>query len=211
MALEKLIIIIEDQSKGNPSKIIPALFNPSQVTISKTGWSENLVASKDPASLSIELFFDTTLLGEYVPKDVQIYTKQIYNLTQTGKYKRPPLCQLIWGYNILLPLGILKSLTKTLTHFLEDGTPVAAKLSCNFQEWQDPEQQKKIENPIDDPIRIFKQGETLSSIAAQEYNDPTLWRLIAKENRIDNPRLLKPGQPLTIPPMRTNSITQGRY
>jgi len=209
MALAKLIIIIEDQSKGIPTKEIQALFNPTQVTISKTGASEG---SKDePMTLSIELFFDTTLLGKNSPENVQIYTKQIYSLTQIGKYGRAPLCQLSWGGNILLPLGFLTSLTKTLTHFLEDGTPVAAKLSCNFQEWQDPEQQEKIKNLIDDPIRIFKRGETLSSIAAQEYNDPKLWRLIAKENRIDNPRLLKPGQPLTVPPMRTNSITQGRY
>ncbi|MFB2971834.1 LysM peptidoglycan-binding domain-containing protein [Aerosakkonema sp. BLCC-F183] len=211
MALEKLKILIEDQTQGIPNKEIRVLFNPNQVAISKTGWREDpgqgLVADREPATLSIELFFDTTILGKYPPENVQNYTKQIYSLTLIGKNERPPLCQLIWGKNILLPLGILKSLTKTLTHFLEDGTPVAAKLSCNFQEWQDPTQKKKIENPIDDPIRIVKQGETLSSIAAEEYNDPTLWRLIAKKNQIDNPRLLKPGQRLTIPPRRANSIT----
>jgi hypothetical protein len=214
MALEKLKILIEDQTQGKPNKEIQALFNPNQVTISKTGWHEDsdkgLVASRAPATLTIELFFDTTTLGKYPPENVQNYTKHIYSLTLIGKNARPPLCQIIWGKNVLLPLGILKSLTKTLTHFLEDGTPVAAKLSCNFQEWQDPTQQKKIENPIDDPIRIVKQGETLSSIAAQEYNDPALWRLIAKENNMDNPRLLEPGTPLTIPPRRADSITQGR-
>ncbi|MEG4495028.1 CIS tube protein [Microcoleus sp. D3_18_C4] len=213
MALEKLKILIEDQTQGKPNKEIQALFNPNQVTISKTGWSEENdgpVPASGPATLTIELFFDTTTLGKYPPENVQNYTKQIYSLTLIGKNNRPPLCQIIWGKNVLLPLGILKSLTKTLTHFLEDGTPVAAKLSCNFQEWQDSTQKKKIENPIDDPIRIVKQGETLSSIAAQEYNDPALWRLIAKENNMDNPRLLEPGKRLTIPPRRADSITQGR-
>lgn len=212
MALEKLKIIIEDQNKGNPTQEVQALFNPNQVEISKTGWHEhnggNLVAAEEPATLSIELFFDTTL-GKSPPENVQKYTQPIYSLTQTkGNLNRPPLCKLIWGKTELLPLGILKSLTKTITHFLEDGTPVAAKLRCNFQEWQDPIQQKKIQNPIDDPIRIVKQGETLSSIAAEEYNDPSLWRVIAQENRLDNPRLLTPGQRLTVPPLPTNSITQ---
>lgn len=214
MALEKLKIFIEDQTQGKPNKEIQALFNPNQVTISQTGWHEytnnGLVASRAPATLTIELFFDTTTLGKYPPEDVQNYTKHIYRLTEIGKNDRPPLCKLIWGKNVLLPLGFLISLTKTLTHFLEDGTPVAAKLSCNFKEYQDPTQQQKIENPIDDPIRIVKQGETLSSIAAQEYNDPALWRLIAKENNLENPRLLEPGKRLTIPPRRPDSITQGR-
>lgn len=213
MALEKLKILIEEQTQGKPTKEIQALFNPNQVAISKIGWSEesgNLVPSRTRSTLTLDLFFDTTTLGKYPPENVQNYTNTIYRLTQIGKNERPPLCKLIWGKNILLPLGILKSLTKTLTHFFEDGTPVAAKLSCSFEEWQDPTQQKKIENPIDDPIRIVKQGETLSSIAAQEYNDPALWRLIAKENNIYNPRLLEPGQRLTIPPRRADNITQGR-
>jgi hypothetical protein len=214
MALEKLKVKIEE-SPNQLTKEVEVLFNPNQVVISKTGWNEDSKDKKfvfvdEPASLSIELFFDTTL-GKSPPENVQKYTQPIYSLTQIkGNLQRPPLCKLIWGRTELLPLGLLKSVTKTLTHFLENGTPVAAKLSCNFQEWQDPTQRKKIQNPIDDPIRIVKQGETLTSIAAEEYNDPSLWRVIAQENRLDNPRLLTPGQRLTVPPLRANSITQRR-
>lgn len=214
MALEKLKIKIEE-SPNQLTKEVEVLFNPNQIVISKTGWNEDskdnsFVFVDEPASLSIELFFDTTL-GKSPPENVQKYTQPIYSLTQIkGNLQRPPLCKLIWGRTELLPLGLLKSVTKTLTHFLENGTPVAAKLSCNFQEWQDPTQRKKIQNPIDDPIRIVKQGETLTSIAAEEYNDPSLWRVIAQENRLDNPRLLTPGQRLTVPPLRTNSITKRR-
>ncbi|MGH2412760.1 MAG: LysM peptidoglycan-binding domain-containing protein, partial [Microcystaceae cyanobacterium] len=60
----------------------------------------------------------------------------------------------------------------------------------------------------DDPVRIVRRGETLSSIATEEYNDPSLWRLIAQENRLDDPRKLTPGQVLTVPPIR--SATQRR-
>ncbi|NEO96437.1 MAG: LysM peptidoglycan-binding domain-containing protein, partial [Moorea sp. SIO3G5] len=33
----------------------------------------------------------------------------------------------------------------------------------------------------------------------EEYNDPSVWREIAKANGINNPRHLTPGQVLTIP------------
>jgi nucleoid-associated protein YgaU len=54
-------------------------------------------------------------------------------------------------------------------------------------------------------------GETLAQIAAEEYNDPTEWRLIADANNLDNPRLLSPGQVLVIPPNPSSTATQGGH
>lgn len=219
MALEKLKIYAEDKQVGDFAEVIEVLFNPEQIVIQKTGWTgqgNNPVPAEAPATLSLELFFDTTLTGP-PPENVQTRTRKIYNLTQIrgGEINRPPRCKLRWGKvwgnsNELFPIVVLTSLTKTLTHFWEDGTPVRAKLNCNFQEWTETVKQKKILNPIDDPIRIVKRGETLSSIATQEYNDPSLWRVIAEVNRIDNPRDLKPGIVLTVPPLRSATITGRR-
>jgi nucleoid-associated protein YgaU len=47
-------------------------------------------------------------------------------------------------------------------------------------------------------LRVVR-GDTLSHIAAREYNDPGEWRVIAEENGLDNPRLLAPGTTLLIP------------
>ncbi|NER93782.1 MAG: LysM peptidoglycan-binding domain-containing protein [Symploca sp. SIO1B1] len=211
MALEKLTIKAEKTQPGDFAEEIKVLFNPNQVTINKTGWksvpNESPVAANESATLSMELFFDTTLTG-FPPENVQKYTKKIFSLTlpRIGEVKkRPPRCQLIWGTisgkdNILLPDGYLETVTKTLTQFNEDGTPVRATLSCTFREWQEPEKAKKIANPIDDPVRRVKRGETLSSIAFEEYGDPNQWRIIARENRLVNPRNLTPGMVLTIPP-----------
>ena len=135
----------------------------------------------------------------------------IQNLAQINlNLKRPPRCRLVWGTisgkdSVLLPDGFLMNVTKTLTHFLEDGTPVRATLDCTFKEWQEPGTKAKIGNPIDDPVRIVKRGESLSSIATEEYGDPSLWRIIAAENRLINPRILNPGTVLTIPPLRINN------
>ena len=218
MTLEKLTIKAEKNNPGDFADEFKVLFNPNQVEISKTGWKmENYepVVSKELTRLSLELFFDTALTG-IPPENVQNYTRKIFSLTQLRigtKSKRPPRCQLIWGTisgkdSVLLPDGFLESVTKRLTHFLEDGTPVRATLNCTFKEWREPTKEAKIENPIDDPVRIVKRGETLSSIATEEYNDPSLWRIIAEENRLINPRKLNPGMVLTIPPLRINSLTQ---
>ncbi len=211
MGLEKLIIKAEKGKEGNFADRIEVLFNPQELTIKKTGWNTDQYGSPIPAKsladITVNLFFDTTLPGSRY-KNVQMYTKEIFKLTQPligTNPKRPPRCQLIWGTilgkdGMLLPDGYLQSVTKTLTHFLEDGTPVRATLNCNFQEWTKPGKRKKVENPINDPVRIVRRGETLSSIAAEEYGDPALWRVIALENRLDNPHVA-PGQVLTVPPL----------
>ena len=122
---------------------------------------------------------------------------------------RPPICRLVWGgehsieqfQGAVLFQGVLQQVTKTFTHFTAQGMPVRATLNCTFIEWEDPEQQQKRLNPIDDPIRIVKQGETLSSIATEEYGEPNLWRVIADANQLNNPRKLLPGKQLTVPPL----------
>jgi hypothetical protein len=239
MKLEKMTIKVTETL---PKMNVEVLFNPNTITITKSGWTsseKNGLSAKQhaDASLSVELFFDTSLpkpasdgaLGSAAtaligrstllpsigrPKDVRKYTDPIFNLTESrsdiskAKNPRPPICQLYWGK--LIFRGVLKSVTQTFTRFLEDGIPVRATLKCEFEEWEAPEFKKKAQNPIDDPIRIVKRGETLSSIAAEEYGDPALWRVIAQVNRMDNPRQLNPGQRLTVPPLPPDSLTQRR-
>jgi LysM repeat protein len=220
MELQKLKIYAEEGQAGKFSNVITVQFNPNQVSISKTGWKQSAstdspLAADSPATLTINLFFDTTLVfvsnqGTSRPENVQNYTKKIYSLTKSRSISgvtRPPRCKLVWGTisgkdSVLLPDGYLEQVSKTLTHFLADGTPVRATLNCTFKEWYDDVKQKKIQNPIDDPVRVVKRGETLSSIAMEEYNDPSLWRLIADENRLTNPRQIQPGQTLVVPPLR---------
>ena len=212
MTLEKLKIYAEKNNPGDFKEEIKVLFNPNEISLTFPGGQivENrLVESDDSATLSLNLFFDTSLDNQ---ENVQDYTRKIVSLTlpRIGKdKKRPPLCKIIWGIiggkdSILLANCFLETVTKKLTHFLEDGTPVRATLDCTFKEWKEPIKEKKIANPIDDPVRIVKRGETLSSIATEEFGDPSLWRVIAKENGLINPRKLPPGKVLTIPPLKTS-------
>jgi hypothetical protein len=220
MTLEKLIIKAEKNNVEDFADKIEVLFNPREITMTIPGGKigqYGLVITEDVTTLTLNLFFDTTL-KKYPPENVQNYTQKIVNLTQPRigqSKKRPPRCKLIWGTisgkdSILLADCFLETVTKKLTHFLADGTPVRATLDCSFKEWIEPQKQKKIENPIDDPVRIVKRGETLSSIAREEFGDPALWRVIANENRLINPRKLLPGTVLTIPPLKIANVTQTR-
>ena len=47
--------------------------------------------------------------------------------------------------------------------------------------------------------RVVRQGDTLASIAYQEYGDSTLWRAIALANDIDDPLRLPTGLELRVP------------
>ncbi|MBW4508247.1 MAG: LysM peptidoglycan-binding domain-containing protein [Scytonematopsis contorta HA4267-MV1] len=211
MALEKMKIAVEEE-RGEFGLSKEVLFNPNQLTIAKTGWNEKdgkLVPNEDLSTLDIDFFFDTTF-GKYPQNNVRNETKFIRDIVEiNGELKRPPMCKLIWGAgDIILMQGVLMSINETLTHFLENGTPVRAILKCKFKNCESNELKQKKQNPIDDPIRIVKRGETLSSIAAQEYNDPSLWRIIAVANRLTDPRGIKPGQSLTVPPLRLGLTIQ---
>jgi nucleoid-associated protein YgaU len=99
----------------------------------------------------------------------------------------------------------LQSLNQRFTLFLPGGTPVRATLGCSFREWRSPEleaRERKRSSADVARTRVLKRGESLSSIAAEEYNDPGLWRAIAELNGIHNPRRIAPGQVLAIPPLK---------
>jgi nucleoid-associated protein YgaU len=212
MALAKLTIIVEN---GRP---IVTLFNPSQITINKTvNWREVPKAERDlstiqftngnPSVLTMDLFFDTYEQG----LDVRPLTKQIAALTtieQHGELHRPPICHLVWGLAGVFFQGVLESLTQRFTLFHANGLPARATLSCTFKEWRSEDEMIRLLNLQSADVaktRTVRRGDTLSSIAAEEYNDAMLWRPLAEANRINNPRVLTPGQVLVVPVLRPDS------
>ncbi len=134
MALEKLKIQIET-GENEFNDEFEVLFNPNQISIQKaTKWELTPTAERDaptsqftygePATLSMELFFDTY----EAQRDVRAHTDQIYHLTtveQHGDLHRPPLCRLAWGaFNFSDFQWVLQSLNQRFTLFLDNGLPV---------------------------------------------------------------------------------------
>jgi nucleoid-associated protein YgaU len=211
MKLEKLTIQVEG------GETITALFNPNKLVLAKSvRWKEQEAKERDvpelqfkngqPRMLNLDLIFDT--YDNDTPKAEkdsvrEKYTDKLLKLAMVASDKhRPPVCQLSWGALGVFFQGVLEKLDQQFTLFMEDGTPVRATCRCTFKEWRtNPDDQRRQNTQSSDiaKTRIVKRGDTLSSIAAEEYLDPRLWRPIAAENAIDDPRHIAPGIVLLIP------------
>lgn len=135
------------------------------------------------------------------PTDVTLLTKKITSLVNiNGSLHRPPLCEFVWG-----PLsfrGVVANVNQTYTMFMEDGMPVRAKLDVTFKSVlnvADSKKQAPFESPDRTKRRVVRQNVQLWELAWEEYGDPSMWRVIARENGLLNPLDLKPGQVLKLP------------
>ena len=121
-----------------------------------------------------------------------------------------PMIKFVWGnftsqvdeYN--LPLFVLENLEVEYTMFLNDGTPVRACVTITLREATPPETQQELrgnQSPDHAKLVTVRRGDSLQTIAYQEYDDAAEWRRIADANNIDDPMNLDPGAKLLIPPI----------
>ncbi len=209
MALEKATIMNLETHEA-----IPVSFNPEEYTLDMG----NTIAEigipgleKSPVqyvrgkirTLKMDLFFDT--YEDKQNKDVRAKTSRITSLlNKNATTQAPPVLLFSWGS--LQFTCILETVSQKFIMFLQDGTPVRARLSVNFKEYE----QLKVEIEegffIAPPtIRNMIEGETLEKLAHEYLDDPREWRVIADANNIDDPLSVTPGTPLIIPPGKTNT------
>ena len=232
MALEKMTIAVENKGglKGGLPRFgagptIKALFNPSHLKFTRSvTWTPDKPALRDvpqlqftggnPSTLSVELIFDTYDSDQTHDQKASVtdLTRPIYQLTtveDNGDKHRPPVCRLSWGKAGVFFQCVLTQLDQDLILFTEGGTPVRAKLSCTFTEWRsnkkDQDEQKKESSDVA-KVWVVRRGETLASIASQEYADARYWRTIADANDIDDPLRLEPGRSLVLPTIAQKGI-----
>jgi Contractile injection system tube protein/LysM domain len=204
--------------------VVPCLFNPKELNVEKSNhFAEvNIPGLSSPIfqfvrgnarSVTMDLFFDTYEQGT----DVRLFTDVITgwdagsmfsNLPNEAKglmdidsdLHAPPICIFIWGAFIFQ--CIIEKVSKRFTMFLPEGIPVRATLNITLKEYREVEVQVKEMNTQSSDLTkswVVTQGDSLWAIAAKEYGNPEDWRLIAKKNNIENPRILNPGQRLIIP------------
>ena len=206
-----------DEKRGLP-EFIEVEFNPTEYTLAKSAQIAEIgIPGLDSPilqfirgqneKLTLDLFFDTTSSGlaEAGAVDVRAQTGSIYQLVKIQpKTHAPPRVLFIWGS--LSFKAIVESVTQKFTLFNPAGLPLRATLSVAFREYkslQDQLTELNLQSPDQTKRRTVRQGETLSGIAAEEYNDPGLWRVIADLNRAVLPSVLRlvPGTVLEIPPL----------
>ena len=210
MELAKLQIVPVDSNSGiDPFNV---LFNPNAYSISKTvTWSSSATTQLNAPTLqfgggqsrdlTLELFYDVT---EGDVDDVRVETGKMVALTRIVRdLGRPPVVKVLWGddsedqFNFPF-IGVASSLTQRFTLFTADGKPVRATLNVTFKEFLDSVKDEHTTDP-ESTTRLIARGDSLSSISAEVYSDPTLWRTIAEANQIDDARHLEVGTRLNIP------------
>lgn len=133
--------------------------------------------------------------------DVSAITKKIADTTSIdGSLHRPPKVTFQWGS--LNFTGVITKVDHTYTMFTESGMPVRAKVNLTFKSVISPGDSKRkspFESPDRTKYRIVKEGIQLWDLAAAEYGDPGMWKVIAEANGLMNPLDIKPGQIIKLP------------
>ncbi|ELZ32518.1 peptidoglycan-binding lysin domain-containing protein [Halogeometricum pallidum JCM 14848] len=205
------IEILDKNKRVDDAKTVTVTFNPAeyklvtdvnyrqQNTAGRTTADPQFAGGK-PETLSMTLLFDTYERRLDVREE---YTNKLDALlTKSEERHAPPSCRFIWGTFGFV--GHLMSADKTFTMFLPDGTPVRASVGISFtglQLGRDEQKGGGAEETTDQTrTRTVVQGDTLWAISGEEYGDPTEWRRIANANGIEDPKKLRVGTVLVIPP-----------
>ncbi len=210
---------ITNLDKGGTA--IKCLFNPKEYAFTKTNqWkaaankSTNVPSMEfgggEPATLTMQLFFDTYDSGHNAKDVRKEYTDAIWELMMVDKNLqdpktkkgRPPKVHFQWGKAWSFD-AVIKSIKQNFTLFLSNGTPVRATLDVTFQQVKDaklfPPQNPTSGGEGGERLWTVNEGDTLAGIAYQEYGDASQWKVIAEANRLIQVRRLTPGMVLEIP------------
>ena len=210
--------IYEVDKSGNPSggAGVQCMFNPFEYTISKSNsYNEKPKNSANTPqgeffkagaqTLKLALIFDTYEADTDVSMETNKLWKYMMGKAKNGSKNNekiaPPQVAFEWG--VFKFVSYITAMTQKFTLFTREGTPVRASVDVTFTQYTDVNDYPK-QNPTSGggPIdRIWRvtAGDRLDLIAANVYQDPDKWRLIADYNHIDNPLALRPGMQLRIP------------
>jgi hypothetical protein len=213
MALEKAALFVLDGARANEK--ITVLFNPFEYTIERAnsykgssipGLSGPLLhfINGEADLLSMELFLDdfTDPPGPG-GKGVRQRIDEIASLLEIDeKLHAPPTVRFVWGR--LNFKAIIEKLSRKITLFRPDGTPARATLNVSFKEYKTlPElvNEPRLQSADKSKRRVIIGLDSLWLMAAREYDDPARWREIARHNDLDDPRDVRPGDWLMLPPL----------
>lgn len=223
MAYQKAKIIPEE---GDEFEV---MFNPQEYSISRSvSYSDTNIPGKNYSvsqyisgsadTLSMTLIFNTydfsksnsvgkTGTASIISNDtknkmnVADSVNKLVSFTKINSdLHRPPICEFKWsGFSFK---GVIVDIKHNYTMFLDDGTPVRAKVDVTFKSIvkisEDSKETRK-NSPDRTKGQTLHEGVQLWNIADAEYDDPSKWREIAKANGITNPLDIYAGMKIKIP------------
>jgi phage tail protein X len=220
MALQKAIIEVDPLDRGgNVPPRIEVQFNPTEYTLTKGAQiAEIAIPGIDSPilqflrgqteKLSLDLFFDTTDqgMGEQAV-NVTTLTTPLYQLVKIQPHTHaPPRITFVWGDGLSFR-AIVESVQQKFMLFNPRGVPLRATVSISFAEYKTLDEQLgelNLQSSDHSMLLRVRRGDRIDRIAFEHYGDAGEWRRIAAapDNRsvVTNPRRLRPGTTLTIPP-----------
>ncbi len=164
--------------------------------------------------LTLDLLFDVTLPGSTIQtQDVRELTRPLWELTERSPvsdgFARYPQVRFVWGKAWNVP-GVIAAVAERLEHFTAQGEPRRSWLRLRLIRVE--ESQPSPEGPSARPpslgvgegnVEVFHAlvgDQRLSDLASEYYGDPSLWRLIANANGLEDPLHVSAGTVLRIPP-----------
>lgn len=196
------------------SVTINCMFNPEHYTVRKKNTFHFFTSAVIPPKPEFKnygrsmltlstLYFDVYESGE----DLTSITNDLWDLMSPtdpeDPTSAPPEVKFKWASFEFT--AVISDLSVKYTLFDKDGEPLRSEVSITFIQSENPNI-KPHQNPTSgsgpiQEVRKIVSGDRLDLIAADVYGDATKWRFIAEYNRILNPKALRPGQSITIPPL----------
>ncbi|NBW36761.1 MAG: hypothetical protein EBR30_17405 [Cytophagia bacterium] len=158
-----------------------------------------------PPGLDFELIFDGTGVLSTSRTDVLSDITSFKNVVYyyNGSIHKPNYLRLIWGKGLSFQCQ-LTSLSFTYTLFKSDGSPLRAKASVSFKEYQTPAQiaaNSNNQSPDMTHEVMVRAGDNLPAMAYAVYGNNSHYLKVAEYNKLDNFRQLVPGTKILFPPL----------
>lgn len=191
------------------------LFNPENIKDKKeqqfstsnstNGSSAQTVTYKGvgPSNFDVVLFFDGTGIISKEPVEDQIKKLKDLAYDFNGDIHEPNYIRIYWGTQSLFQ-GRLKSWNVNHTLIDLDGSPMRSELSISLVASVSAKkkalEEKKNSSDLTH-LRTVMAGDTLPLMCHKIYGDSSYYIKVARENKLDNFRELKPGDQIVFPPV----------
>lgn len=210
--LQKLKIY--DADAKQKKVLFEAQFNPTELDFTKNiTWNSSKAAGGDIQYLSFsqgdgmefscKLFLDTTS-----DPAKNIYTEYVVDLKKLATINvdkhRPPQLYIVWGRTLMK--CVLTSIKYNFTMFNKAGLAIRGIADLSFK--QVSECGKEVSNgeqqsPDHTKVRVLREGDSLQSLAYNEYEDVRMWKILAEHNNIENPLNIPAGTIIEIPALES--------
>lgn len=159
----------------------------------------------DPEKVSFEFLFDATgvVPGSSTDLASQLddFKKTVYDYNSS--IHSPNYLKIVWGK--FLFNGKLTEMDIEYTFFKPDGTPLRAKVTARFKQFENATSIAKDEGKESPDLThkyMVKQGDTLPLMCYRIYGDSTYYHEVARANSMDTFTNLVPGTTIYFPPLR---------